>query len=354
MARKTQNAKTSDNKNLGLSILIAFMSFEVIIEKEWNAYSAVTTGALGWLFYLRIAAIPVLVMLTFYSFQRKLVSKNGSEIWDKVLRLVIPIVGWAVIYWLSYLLMMGTLEDEGRPIGGRDFIQLCISGSGGSLNPVMWVLIGSVILTVFFLLFILVAPKFYNVVFIVLTVLALVVQYIGLNVGKYVSFMGISDVIDYLPEMLGLAAVGFLIASYGVTAKTGAWWPITMLVAVAVICLLRYFGIFTDITGFGYAGIKIIVLSLALILLFAAPPLAKLPKFMHVIINWLTRYALGVFCINRLISYLLNYAVQHRNWVPIESDSIFYSILVYVISYVIVLLISLIPCKWTRMLVQND
>lgn len=352
MAGKKQSAKTAESKNLGLSILLALMSFEVIIERaDWST-NIVSTGIQGWINYFRGIAIPVFMITAFYFAQRKMTSGNGNEIWDKVLRIIIPIAGWAVIYWIFYFLSRETL-GEGREIGFQDFLNL-FTANEGSLNRVMWMLVAELILMLVFLLFVLIIPKFHNIVFIVLMVLCMIMQYAGISLAKYVSSSDFAVIVKMLPEMLPLAVIGFLISYYGAMAKTGKWWPVTMLIAVAVIGLLRYFGIFTDITGFGYAGIKILVLATALVFLFAAPPLFKLPKFLAVFIDWLTRYFLGVFCINKLISDLFYYYITHNTWVHIESFTLPYCVIIYLISYIIVLLISLIPCKWTRMLVQNN
>lgn len=350
-AKKKGAAGVYNMTNLGLKLLLGLMGFEIVLLDDWHIYTA-STGFLGWLYYLKDISIPVFVILCFYCSEHKLKSSNGKEIWDAILRLVIPILGWGLIYFLFYLVLQETL-CPGYSLRGKDLLDLILFGNSTIINSCLWVYTDELLLTLGFMLIILVAQKFHNVLFIILMAVCLVMEYMGVTICQN-QRTEIAICIGELPEMLPIAVVGFLLAYYAFTEKTRNWWPVTMLVSVIVICLLRYYGIFTDIEGLGYAGVKRIVLAAALVLLFAAPPLAKLPNFVHVIVDWLTRYALGIFCMHRLVTKLLEYFITHREWIDFETDTLTESIIVYLICYVICLLVSLIPCKWTRMLVQND
>lgn len=343
-----------DNRYLGLSVLKALMSFEVIVAFLWDV-NIKTNGAYGWINYLKGCAIPVFMVIAFIQAEPKLKSGNGDSFWKKLGSLLVPLIGWAVIYWLFFKLLNGSLSDEESTMYNitlKDLALQIATGNSPYLNPVMWLIVNEILLLILFGLIIVIAAKFHNVVFIVLMAAAFAIQYLGITFGAGWR-TEISGVVKMLPEMLPLAVAGFLLAVYGTVAKTKKWWPVTMILSAGVIFLLRYYEVFTDITGNGYAGIKRMVLAIALVLLFAAPPLEKLPESVKKVIDWLTRYALGVFCMHRLISTLLHYLISHRGWIDMETYTFFDCLITYIICYVIALLISLIPCKWTRMLVEG-
>ena len=345
--------QAAEINSIGLSLLKGLMSFEIIVAFLWEV-NVKTTGALGWVYYLRNMAIPVFVMILFLTFAGRLKSKNGSGFWRKLLELFVPLVTWGIIYWVFFYFLKDMLSDEDNmyDITVRDLFYQIITGNSPYLNPVMWLIVNEILLLVLFELIILISAKFHNVIFIVLMAAALACQYMGIN---YLSGVRseIRGCVMMLQEMLPFAVVGFLLAVYGTVEKTKKWWPVTMLLSAGVICFLRYYGIFTDITGNGYAGVKRIVLAAALVLLFAAPPLDKLPEFLHKAVNWLTRFSLGIFCMHRLVSTLLHYLISHRGWVDMETYTLFDCVLTFVICYVISLLIWLIPCKFTKMLVEG-
>lgn len=343
-----------DNRYSGLSILKALMSFEVIVAFLWDVNTK-STGALGWIYYLKGCAIPVFMMVAFIQAERQLKSGSGDGFWKKIGSLLVPLVGWAVIYWLFFSLLSGALTEEESTMYNitlKDLAFQIFTGNSPYLNPVMWLIVSEIVLLILFEIIILIAAKFHNVIFIVLMAGALVMQYVGitLNFGLRTEIMG---VIKMLPEMLPLAVVGFMLAIYGTVEKTKKWWPVTMILSGGVICLLRYYEVFTDITGNGYAGIKRMVLATALVLLFAAPPLEKLPTSVRKVIDWLTKYSLGIFCMHRLVSTLLHYFISHRGWIDMETYTFFDCLITYIICYVLALLISLIPCKWTKLLVEG-
>ncbi|MCR4960395.1 MAG: hypothetical protein K6A74_02995 [Lachnospiraceae bacterium] len=349
MAKGKESAKPH---NPGLSILMAIMSFEMVVGYLWEI-NVKTSGVYGWISFLSGMAIPVFMMAEFIISEKQLKSDKSNGIWETILKMIVPLVGWAVIYWGFYKVLEEALYP-GYELKIKDLVLQIATGNSPYLNQVMWYFVNRLAITLFFMLVILIASKFHNVIFIVIMAAALAMQYMGIVIGS--GFRAeIAGCVGELTEMFPLAAVGFLLAFYGAMEKTRKWWVVTMILSLAVIVLLRYYAVFTDITGLGFAGVKRIVLAAALILLFAAPPLEKLPDIVLKVIRVLTKHALGVFCMHRLISALLHYFISHRGWMTfIETYSFMDCVITYVICYLAALLISLIPCRWTRMLVEND
>ena len=342
---------TAKDHNPGLSILLAIMSFEMIVGYLWEI-DINNSGVMGWIYYLSNMAIPVFMVAALVMSAGKLKSDKSNSIWENVLKIIVPLVGWAVIYWGFYKVLEETLYP-GYQLKIKDLILQIATGNSPYLNQVMWYYVNLLAITLFFMLVILIANKFHSVIFVLVMAAALVMQYMGIVIGS--NFRAeIAGCVGELTEMIPLAVVGFLLAAYGAMDKLRKWWIVTMILSLAVIVLIRYYAVFTDITGLGYAGIKRIVLATALVLLFAAPPLEKLPEPILKVISVLTRYSLGVFCMHRLISALIHYLISHRGWMTfIETYSFTDCVVTYVICYILALLISLIPCRWTKMMVEQ-
>lgn len=349
MAKTKSEIHNYSGYNPGISILRMLMCFLVIVSYNWEI-NVTTTGALGWLNYLKLFPVPVFMLVSFFFNEKMLNSLEGSRLWQRILKLFVPLAGWAVIYWCFYKFLQETFYP-GYSIRLKDLGWQIATGNNTFINDTMWFQVNLIILTLLFALVILIARKFHNVLFAVLAVGCIVIQYTGFTWLPGGLKSELAGCLGRLPEMLPCAVVGFVLADTNVLNRLRKFWIVTMIISLAGLFLVRRYGLFTDPSGYGFAGIKYIVVAFLLVALFYAPPLEMLPKFIKVIIEWLTKYTLGIYCMHRLVINFLHYFVSHRS-VNLEIFTLTDCILVYVICYVICFIIARIPCKWIKMMVE--
>ena len=345
--------KNYSGYNMGICLLRMFACFCVILSGNWEINVA-TTGALGWVNYLKDYSVAVFMILAFYFSEKMIASSDTDRLLKRLLKLVVPLFAWAVIYWAFYKVLQEVLYP-GYEITVKDLLWQMVTGNSIYLNRAMWFQAVLIVLTVLLWLIVFITNKFHNPIFGLLSIACIYAEYAGLMlfINNYRSELAGS--LGRIHEMFPLAVLGYMLAYFGLIEKSRKHWIITMIFTVVALWLVRRFGVFADpsVQTFGYAGIKKIVVAVILVFLCFAPPLEKLPKFVRTIIEWMTKYTLGIYCMQGLVTTLLHYFISHRNiGIEMETYTIFDCIRISVVCYAICFLIARIPSKWTRMLVE--
>ena len=350
MAKETYE-KHYSSYNLGISILKMIMCFMVIVSHIWGV-NVVHDGPLGWVYYLREYAVPVFMILTFFFSEKMLDQLDAKKIGKRIVKLIVPLWGWAVIYWIFYKLLEEFLYP-GYDLKVKDLFWQMFTGNSIYLNGTMWFQVDLIVLTLLFALIIFVAQRFKNVVFAILSFACVLLSYLGTLLVLFKLKSELVGCVGRFFEVLPMAVIGFMLAYYGILDKSRKPWIATMVLGIVFLRFLRYYKPFSPVPvqTFDYAGFDKLAVALALIFVFNAPPLEKLPKAVHKIVEWVTKYTLGIYCMHRLVSNLLHYFISHRTW-DIETFTFIDCVVTYVLCYIISFLISLIPCKWTKMMVE--
>ena len=351
MANTDPYKKNYSGYNLGISMLKMLACFLVIVSHIWGV-NIVYTGPLGWIYFLREYAVPVFMILAFFFSQKMITQSDWDKIFKRIIKLIVPLFVWALIYWIFYKLLQEFLYP-GYDLKVKDLFLQMFTGNSVYLNGTMWFQVNLIVLTLALALIVFVANKFHNELFALCAIVCIYLQYAGTMLFIYKFKAEIAGSVGRLHEMIPMAVIGYFLAYYGLLEKSRKHWITTILVSLVSLWMIRYYTVIPkpDVQTFDYGGLRHIVLGLILIFMFYAPPLEKLPKFVHVIVEWLTKYTLGIYCMHRLVGTLLHYFISHRT-IDIETFTFFDCVLIYVISYVISFLIARIPCKWTRMLVE--
>ncbi|MCQ2520403.1 MAG: acyltransferase [Lachnospiraceae bacterium] len=356
---KEKYYKSYANYNVGISMLKMIMCFSVIVAHLWKV-NTTNSGVLGWIYYLREYAVPVFMILAFYFSEKFLSDLSGEKLLNRIIRLVVPLWSWAVIYWVVYKLLQETLYP-GFNLQIQDLLWQMTTGNSVYLNGAMWFQVDLILLTLLFALIIFVAQKFKNHVFVLLTVGCLYIQYTGITLFMYKWKAELSGTCGRFFEMLPMAVAGYMLANYGLLNKAKKNWITTIIVCLAGLKLVRYYDVISKLNfegldpgkqAFDYAGLNRVTVALLMIFLCFVLPLDKLPRALKVIIEWLTKYTLGIYCSHMLVARLLDYFLTHKSGVGLETDTIGECIATYIICYFICFLIARVPCKWTKMLVE--
>ena len=251
-------------------------------------------------------------------------------------RLLIPQVGWALIYWGAIYINSVLIEMQFE-IGISDVIWQILSGHSPKLNETMWYQTNLIILTVFFLITITIFERNYELIFWAIALAALFVQYSEMNMFFDSWRYELKYPLGRLIEMIPIAVVGFMISSTGLLEKIRNQRLIVSMISISLIWLDERYNMFLPVKGYGYSGIRMIVLAWAFISLFYVFPFEKVNEKIKIVISFLTKYTMGIYCMHRLISLFFTEIIDYLG-LGIVVGSFSFCIIIYILCYV---------CAWS-------
>lgn len=322
--------------NIGLAILRIIMCFMVILCHCWDA-----SNAKGLLFMVQIRsyAVPVFMIMSFMFMQDNLVEHDKEKMKRRFERLLIPQVGWAIIYYVVCGLM-DTFFQLNQGYNFQDLLWQIFTGH--SFNATMWYQTDLIAITILFLVIIIIFKENSTYVLFILGAFSLFMQYSGLNLYFDDWRFELKYPLGRFFEMLPLAVLGFLISHNKILEKVKKYRYITIGTCMYFLFMLKKYDIFTsmDEFGYGYSGIENIVVSLFFIGLFYCLPFERVSIKFKNTIRILTSYTMGIYCMHRLIASIINVVISilHLN---IVTNSFGICILIYIICFV---------CAWIGML----
>lgn len=315
--------------NVGIAILRTIMCFMVVLCHCWDAIDA--QGIMKMLSWTRGFAVPVFMMMSFVLVQNTLVMHNKEKMSKRFERLLIPQFGWAAIYWFIYYLI-DVFFNKGLENGVTDMFWQMFTGHSPRLNATMWYQVDLIFLTVVFLMVILVFKHCYELVLSILLILSLLIQYSGI----YMVFASWRYELKYpigrFFEMIPIAVVGFMISAKGILEKIKTNRTMIAILSGSIIFIDMKYSIFSPIDGYGYEGVEKIVIATAFIALFLALPFEMISDKMNSIINFITRYTMGVYCMHRLIFTILT-EINTYFGIGISVNSFGFCIIIYVLCF---------------------
>ena len=323
----------------GFSLLKAFMCFGVILAHFWSSKGYDSLIFLPFR-EIRTLAAPVFMILSFY-FAKSLFSGDNDSFRRRMKRLLVPHICWAVIYYLFYLVIYRTPVTE-------LFWQLC-TGHSSILNATMWFQFELILLTVLFYgIFRILKEKKAILCLCILSVICLVLQISGLN---YRIFSGLRFELSYplgrFAEMLPYACLGLVLRYFDLYSKLKRHPLITMAVSL-VLFVLPYFLPFPRCDGFGYAGITLIYACFLAVTFAAVLPLDGIGDPVESFIDTLCRFTPGIYCCHRLIFAIVSLCFPGT----LFFHTLFGCVVIYLLSYLFCLILSLLPIRDIRLLVD--
>jgi len=326
--------------NYGICLLRVWMCLEVIMNHWWSE-GPVKNWMTPFL-YVLVWAVPVFMVISFYLTGDVFLGKKQDKLLNRLCRLILPQLAWAVIYTVIYSIM-------GKSFDWKGLLYLTFLGHGSS-NDVMWFQVNLIIITAVFALIFYFCPKrTANILVGLLGAGALFLQYSGINARLFADFSYAAKYpLGRLSDMVPLACIGLFASEAKVydllKKKTG-----TALTGIAASLAGLFFAcaFLRDVPGsYGYAGIKYMLIAFCLTGLFFLLPLEHVPSIIQKGFLWLSKFTLGIYCMNNLIATLFidRSGLLHKS---------FYGCLgVFVISWCISFLIWLIPLRQVRGIVS--
>ena len=200
-------------QNLGLCILRMLMCFEVVLCHFWHSTSV--PPLLIPFYILRNYAVPVFMLMSFFLTQNCILSKKSQIYKKRLSRLILPQIGWTIIYWLIYQLI-SILFHTNLTNGPSDIFWQLLTGHCPRINPAMWYQIVLITLSIIFILLFNILPE--NIALIstyVFMIAALFLQYSGINSSMFSQLRyELKYPLGRFFEMLPYATIGFSLSYY--------------------------------------------------------------------------------------------------------------------------------------------
>ena len=325
------------------------MAFEVILVHYWDTSNGGMTGVIQILSFFRMLAVPIFMLMSFILVGKYII--EGRNIRKRFNRLLVPHVGWAIIYFFI-LIVTDIMEWTKWGVGPKDLILQILTGESPRLCPQLWYQEVLIFLTaLFYIVYHYFSKKKAMMITCLLMLYGIFMQYSGIN---YLLFSGLPYEAMYILgrtlEMLPYAFWGIVFAEFLLMNRVSDNKFYILIIGLTV-CILLYninFFVVCD-KGFGYQGVNYIVMAIATVITFMAIPETVIPSYIQHVIDNVARYTLGIYCIHWGIGKYLNLFFEN---VSIRTNTLRECVLIFIISLLISVFIERIPMKFCKKLVR--
>ena len=342
------NINEKRGQRMGLELLRAIMSFCVVLIHFWNTENmpVVLTPLAGFIHY----AVPVFMFMSFFLTQKRFLEHNSIYNKRRLWKLVWPQIAWTVIYFGVYTVtdkFMGTGIIKAQ----SDFFWQLFTGHSSKINAAMWYQISLILLTlVFMAIFYCLSAKKGVAVVCILLIFSVGWQYSGLNQAVFVDLRSeLKYPLGRLFEMIPYAAAAFLVSYFQIHKKLESYRISGLIGVILLTAFLMKYSIISNPPGYGYSGVQKILIAFGLIMVAWLFPVEKLPTAVMKIIMVLSRYTFGIYCMHNLVGRFMKTIFSMFG---IQSETLFMCVVVYATCYIISFMISKIPIKLCRQLVE--
>lgn len=227
---------------------------------------------------------------------------------------------------------------------------------GHSINTTVWYQINLIILTVIFIIiFRFMKPQLSLNIAIALGLFSLYFQYSGINGALFDNAVWPSNVnpnyiiypIGRLCEMVPYAVIGVIICHYNILNRLRENKWKTIIVTAFLIYIFLTYSVFISPDGYGYSGIYKIVMGILSVFLFLSLPFDKFPRIITDLINYFSKYMMGIYFMHMLIAQVI-YNSRLQKWFMMRPGSIYDCIIIYMVCLGFSWLFSRIPIKWLK------
>ena len=332
--------------NYGFALFKMLLAFEVLLGHfaNWDEYDP----RLVWPFRELVSiTVPCFVILSFYLMCKSFLIRDDNKFKNRLTKLIIPQIGWAIIYFIIYILL-DFFKKTNMGVTFIDFLWQLFTGHSRVLNPSMWYQVVVILLTiVFYYIFKYLDDKKGIIALIVLTIFSYYLQFSGINRALFGELIfELKYPLGRIAEMIPFATMGFLLKYYNVLDYLKKYRYIVM--PLCVFMFMMGFRIpWTELKDFNFSGFAKPYLALWVVTFAYVFPFDWLKlKYKKAILK-ITDYSLGIYCAHRLINRLLEVFLPKLALHSFEK-----CILLYAVCYAACYFIDLIPNKYTKLLVK--
>lgn len=343
--------------NYNIALIKAFMAYCVVCCHFWK-YDSEGFYPADVLLRMRDVAAPVFMVVSFLLTYRMFRKAEAGKLGKRMLRLAVPQVTWGLIYYVIYVavdkicLALGKDSPLILHFIFKDLILQLVFGGSQYIAPQFWFQFDLIVATLLFWCVCKFCGKYSRYVIAALGVFALLAQYMLWNYNIFCHFeYAVWYAGGRFAEMLPFAAAGFILADADIMEKLKQKWVLTAASCAAIMLLISYVAsIPRPLYGFAYEGGNLLLYGVLAFMLLYVLPVSKLPAAVLSVLKFLSRYSFGVFCIHYIFGWYWSEAVcASLGW---KDGTQLQCLVLYAVSVLLAWLISLIPSKFAKMLVE--
>lgn len=314
--------------NIGLQLLKIYLSYIVV-----NSHCLKISNIPNKLIFILVnnLHVPTFFIISFYFFHNSLITRNLNKFYQRFQRLLIPYIIWPFIIYIinNIILIFYKIELAHSFLDLRN--QLL---TGCSFIPTLWFQWDLIFETFIFIIIELLFHKYIIFILINIGFLAYFLQYSNYNyyLFRYYNYER-KYIFGRLLEIIQYSISGFIIAYYKVINKLKKYRTKTMYLCFIIFYLVYKYNIFWIPQGFGYQGLKELVLSICLFIFFSIISNYFLSNYLIAIIKQISKFTAGIYYIHIPLMHYFKYI-----FLPVRNGTIFGSLFIYIISYLICLI----------------
>lgn len=342
---KEQIPQSRTTHIFSIDLLRIWLCFEVVLIHFWiynnneniflDFFSWNTSIAVGC--FMFVSFLLTAPYLTKWTYMREKLPK-------RLIRLSIPIIFWAVAYYIYFLLAHIFLNVEFNPSPSNILIQII---TGHSYNKPMWFINDLLYLTLLFLPILALKNKNAKVIILItLTVFSLILQHLGYT-GKW--FGDMNEIISYplgrFVEQLPYAASALLFELLYIKQKilNHRLWSFALFLIISIV--LAYFVKIPVAYSFGSAGLRLLIISISVAMMCYLIPNRIFIKSVANVTNSIAKYSLGIYCTHIMVGYTIQVLFLKLH---LQQNTFSMCIIIFILCYIFCRIIALLPYNWCK------
>lgn len=311
-------------RNLGIELLRMFLCFRIVLLHYYSSKNKFIRSLKRNRFQ-----VSCFFFISFYFLYPTISSVNNKKLKIRLERLLIPYIIYPFAIWIINNIMFFVFKFNryNRILTLNDLKTQIIVGRGIYGIAVLWFHFNLILFTLFFFIFSFILKNYFLAVFQIMALIAYILQYNGFNYKffkKYTENIWMS--VGNLAETFPIAISAFSIASINIKPILLNNCKKVFFCSMFFLYFISNYNIFSNIKGFSSTGIKQIFTSLFLFIAFSLIPFDILNSKILLIINQITRYTQGIYCLHFLFQYYLKLNFD-------KNGSFIGCIYLYLISY---------------------
>ena len=331
---KNKVQKQTKNKvNLGVELLRMILSFLIVLVHNLDAYYAyykLNNFPQKHLAYY----VPTFFFISFYFSYNTLTSRNIEKIKERFIRILVPYLGWPIIFWLRDYYLYYRYGIKGNILLRNMYIQIII---GCRIHGVFWFLFNILFLNNVFVIIIFLFKKKYFYVLFIITLLFYIFSHsiYGKQFFNLFNFNPIGHSISPIPKMILYSFTGFFCASKNLIKHLYNYRCIILILCGLLLFIILHYNVFVKVPSF-FSGIMIDLFIINTFSFFSMIPFDKIKNtFIFSILKQITSHTGGVYYLHTKC-----YEILRRYIKPISRRSFQGCLLSYLYCYLLCVICS--------------
>ena len=323
--------KTRESKkeiNIGLQLLKIYLSYTVV---NSHCLKKINISYNIKFFLSNNLHVPTFFIISFYFFHKTLISRDLKKFVQRFYRLLIPYIIWPfIIFIINNIIWF--IHNIYFPRSFKYLRNQLLTGN--SFIRTLWFQWDLIYQTSLFIIIELLFHK--QIIFILINIefISYFLQYSNYNYKYFIKFINEQKYIfGRFFETIPYSIYGFIIAYFDIIKYLKKNRIKTIYSFFIVFCLFYKYKIIVNPYGFGYQSLKNHVLCICLFISFSLISNNFFPKFLIILIKQISKFTGGIYYIHISLYYYCRYI-----FLSVKNKTIYGSLLIYIISYMICLI----------------